>query len=143
MKKRMLWGIAWMVLAVVLVGGAVNRTSAKLGLEAVGNGSLESEAAVGPWQTIQGTVLAVDGEMLVIGTADGTEVIVEGQPWTYALGQGFACQPGEAITLRGYPEAEEFKTAWIATSSGAEVTLRGPDGSPMWSGRGRGRNAGG
>jgi len=142
MNKRLMWGIVWLALAVVLVGGAINRTSAKLGSGEAVTGSSESEAAAGGMQTIHGTVLTVDGEMLVVRTDGEAEVIVEGQPWAYALGQGFTCQPGETVTLLGYPEADEFKAVQIATSSGAGVTLRGPDGAPMWAGRGRGGGQG-
>lgn len=142
MNKRMIWGIAWLALAAVLIGGAVNRTSAKLGSEGAENGRAESEAAVVGMQMITGTALTVDGETLVIRTDNGAEVIVEGQPWAYALGQGFTCQPGEAVTLLGYPEADEFKAVQITAASGAGVTLRGPDGRPMWAGQGRGRGQG-
>ncbi len=142
MTKRLIWGIAWLGLAVVLVSGAINRTSAKLGSGEVVTGSSESEAVAVDMQTIHGTALTVDGEMLVVRTDGETEVIVEGQPWAYALGQGFACRPGETVTLLGYPEVDEFKAVQITTSSGAEVTLRGPDGAPMWAGRGLGRGQG-
>ena len=75
--------------------------------------------------------------MLVVQTVDGGELIVEGQPWAYALEWGFTCQPGEAISLTGYFENDEFKAMQLTTASGAAITLRGADGRPGWAGQGR------
>lgn len=137
-SKGKLWLAAWLALAAVLVIGAVNRTAAKLGPEA-GEGGAAGVNGAGLGETRRGRVLVANAEQLVLQTDDGGELTVEGQPWAYALAQGFTCQPDEVVTVIGYFEEDEFKASWIGTASGAGITLRDVNGRPAWAGQGRGR----
>ena len=69
--------------------GAVYRTSSQLGSET------DEETEITGTEIYRGTVQTVDAEMLVVQTVDGSELIVEGQPWAYAVDRDFTCQPGE------------------------------------------------
>jgi hypothetical protein len=89
------------------------------------------------WYSAQGRITAINGDEMRVATTDG-EVLVEGQPWQYALGQGFTAQVGDEMRLSGYDEDDEFKVGWLENlSTGYGVMLRDETGRPGWAGRSR------
>jgi hypothetical protein len=166
MKKKIVWGIVLFGLVGILVAGAVVRTVAKAGdggealgahsepgRAAVGGGSLAAgtgrggglgdgtgtgQAEVDEWVTVQGTVVSVDADALVVQAATGEQVVVENRPWSFVQEQGFAAQPGDQMTLAGFYEDGDLEVGQITdTTNGQTVQLRDTDGRPMWAGRGR------
>jgi hypothetical protein len=103
-----------------------------------GQGTGTGLASAYDWLTLEGTVVTVDEDALVIETADG-ELLIDGRAWAYALEQGFATQAGHEMTVTGFWEDGEFKAAEIVdVDSGESVSVRDQDGRPYWSGQGRG-----
>ena len=103
-----------------------------------GDGTGTGQAEVDEWLTLEGTVVSVDADALVVLTAAGEQVVVENRPWSFALEQGFAAQPGDQVTLVGFYEDETLEVGQIAdASNGQTVQLRDESGRPMWAGRGR------
>jgi hypothetical protein len=97
-----------------------------------------SAATSQPWQTVTGKVAQIDANALVLTLDTGGEAFVEGQPWRFAQDQGFDAQVGDAVTLSGYVEAEEFKTGALTnTTTGVSLPLRDEFGRPGWGGQGR------
>ena len=103
----------------------------------LGTQSADSAAAIA-WQQVTGEVVESGLEAMLLVAEDGAEVLVEGQPWRFAQSQGFDAQVGDAVTVMGYVEADEFK-AGALTNLTSEVTvqLRDASGRPGWGGQGR------
>jgi hypothetical protein len=103
----------------------------------LGNQSASTGSAI-PWQDVTGEVVESNLEAMILVAEDGSEVLVEGQPWRFAQSQGFDAQVGDAVTVMGYMETDEFK-AGILTNLTTEVTvqLRDESGRPGWGGQGR------
>lgn len=69
-------------------------------------------------------------------TADGPLTVGTGPD--YLGQQGFVLTVGDEVTLTGFYEDGQFKAVTITrTADGATITLRDPNGRPLWSGRGR------
>ena len=168
MSKKIVWGIVLFGLIGILVAGAAVRTVAKTGdgvetrggygrNQGIVDSSPNAAQAVLPglegtggwargggsgqvdeWLTLEGTVVSVDADALVVLTAAGEQVVVENRPWSFALEQGFAAQPGDQVTLVGFYEDETLEVGQIAdASNGQTIQLRDESGRPMWAGRGR------
>jgi uncharacterized protein YdeI (BOF family) len=163
MNKRIVWGLVLFGIIGILVAGAVVRTVAKTGAVAGQHGgygrnqaNVESspteagavlplhdgtgtgQAQVDEWLTLEGIVVSVDQDALVVRTVAGEQVVVENRPWSYAQQQGFAAQPGDQVTLVVFYEDETLEVGHIAdASNGQTVQLRDETGRPMWVGRGR------
>jgi hypothetical protein len=76
-----------------------------------------------------------------VEATDGTQVGVEGRPWSFAQEQAFQAQAEDQVSLQGFYEDGEFKAGRIDNlTNGQSVDLREDSGRPMWAGRGRGRN---
>jgi hypothetical protein len=103
-----------------------------------GDGTGTGQAQVDEWLTLEGTVVSVDAEALVVLTASGEQVALENRPWSFALEQGFVAQPGDQVTLVGFYENGTLEVGQLAdASNGQTVQLRDESGRPMWAGRGR------
>lgn len=90
------------------------------------------------WRTVQGTVMSATDDLVEIRTEAGEVIPFEGQPLRFAIGQGFALQVGDAVTLSGFDEEGEFKLSQVTSlGSGASITLRDASGRPGWAGQGR------
>lgn len=86
------------------------------------------------WETVTGTVLAIDGEVTV-ETAAGEMLVGMGQS---AYWESFELGLGDEIRVTGFYEDGEFKAGTVENlTSGGTITLRDDSGRPMWSGRGR------
>jgi hypothetical protein len=96
------------------------------------------QAQVTEWLTLEGTVVSVDENALVVETSAGEQVVIENRPWLFAQEQGFLAQAGDEVTLTGFYEGDAFEVGQISdTTNGKTVSLRDQDGRPGWAGRGR------
>ncbi len=114
-----------------------------LGVGGQGDGRGRDEAglaqtgAVTGWVAVDGTVTDVNGEEIIVETADGQTVSVGGRSWSYAQEQQFGVQVGDRLRLHGFYEGEELEVGRIENQrSGASVQMRDENGRPMWAGRG-------
>lgn len=90
------------------------------------------------WLTLQGTVVSVDADMLVVQAASGEQVTMENRPWWFAQEQGFSAQVGDQVTLVGFYEGGDFEVGRIDdTTNGQTVLVRDENGRPLWAGRGQ------
>jgi len=164
MVKKVILGVLVVGLIGILIFGAINRTNARLGDQAgwhngqpsgerggqqgergVGQGNqlargdgAEQQAAIHQWVTLDGSVVSVAGDLLLVRAASGEMVQVEGMPWSFAQRQGFAPRPGDQVKLVGFYEDGELKVARLTNmSTGQTVLLRDENGRPMWAGQGR------
>ncbi len=160
MVKKIIFGVLLVGLIAILVVGAINRTmdrtadpaahgqgrgrSANKSLEYNGQGrganeplNLAEEHAV-EWLTLQGTVVSVDENALVVQTTTGETVTIENRAWWFALENKFSAKVGDSVKLTGFYEGATFETGQIENvTSGKLVQLRDDAGRPGWSGRGR------
>ena len=102
-------------------------------------GDGEPDAVVDEWVTLQGTVTAVDANLLEVTTSDGKVVVVENRAWWFAQEQGFTLAVGDAVSLIGFYEDVDFEAGSITNLATSQtVSLRDADGRPLWAGRGNG-----
>jgi hypothetical protein len=86
------------------------------------------------WLTESGEALEVSADLLLVDTGSG-DMLIEGRAWRFALEEGFEIQVGDSLQMSGFWEDGEFKPGVIENqSTGETVTLRDPDGRPLWSG---------
>jgi RNase P/RNase MRP subunit p29 len=104
------------------------------------------QAGVEEWLAIQGTVVSVDTNTLVVQTASGEQLAVENRAWWFAQEQGFSTQVGNQVTLVGFYEGDDpstgsgqrFEVSRIDdATNGQTVLVREENGRPLWAGRGR------
>lgn len=106
--------------------------------EAPGDGTGTGQAQVDEWLTLNGTVVSIDQDALVVQMAGGEQVMVENRPWWFAQELGFTAQPGDGITLVGFYEEGEFEVGRLENlRSGQVVDIREDSGRPLWAGGGR------
>lgn len=106
--------------------------------EAPGDGTGTGQAQVDEWVTLQGNVVSVDGNALIVQTTDGQEIVVENRAWWFAQEQGFSIQVGDQVTLVGFYEGGDFETGQMVNiTTGQSVLIREEGGRPLWAGRGR------
>ena len=99
----------------------------------------DPQAAASQWETLQGTVASLDDVALVLNLQDGSQLLIEGRPWAYALEQNFTTAVGSTLQVNGFAEDGEFKAAEIKDlTAGTSLILRDQSGRPMWAGRGWG-----
>jgi hypothetical protein len=130
--------------------GATDRlqaqTTTPLDGEAPGDRTGTDQAQVDEWVTLDGVVLSVDSDELVVQTTDGQEILIDGRPWQFTQEQALAVQVGDQVTLLGFYEdvdpstssGHSFEVGQIYNiSSGQTVTIREDSGRPLWAGGGR------
>jgi hypothetical protein len=106
--------------------------------DAPGDQTGTGQANVEEWLTLQGTVVSVDADTLVVQTDSGEQVTMENRPWWFAQEQGFSAQVGDWVTLVGFYEGDDFEVGQIDdTTNGQTVLVRDENGRPLWAGRGR------
>ena len=105
--------------------------------DARGGGDGAGQAQVDEWVTLQGSVVSVDEDALVV-QAGGEQIEVENRPWWFAQEQGFSAQVGDQVVLVGFYENGEFEVGQLSNAtSGQVVGIREENGRPEWAGRGR------
>jgi hypothetical protein len=106
--------------------------------DAPGDQTGTGQANVEEWLTLQGTVVSVDADVLVVQTVSGEQVTMENRPWWFAQEQGFSAQVGDQVTLIGFYEDDRFEVGQIDDiTKGQTVLVRDENGRPLWAGRGR------
>ena len=114
--------------------------------DAPGDQTGTGQANVEEWLTLQGTVVSVDVDTLVVQTASGEQVTMENRPWWFAQEQGFSARVGDQVTLVGFYEGDDpstssghrFEVGQIDdVTNGQTVFIRDENGRPLWAGRGR------
>ena len=106
--------------------------------DAPGDQTGTGQANVEEWLTLQGIVVSVDADALVVQTVNGEQVTMENRPWWFAQEQGFSAQVGNQVTLIGFYEGDDLEVGQIDDiTSGQTVLVRDENGRPLWAGRGR------
>jgi hypothetical protein len=106
--------------------------------DAPGDQTGTGQANVEEWLTLQGTVVSVDADTLVVQTVSSEQVTMENRPWWFAQEQGFSAQVGDQVTLIGFYEGGDLEVGQIDdTTNGQTVLVRDENGRPLWAGRGR------
>jgi hypothetical protein len=106
--------------------------------DAPGDQTGAGQVNVEEWLTIQGAILSVDANALVVQTDSGQQVTVENRAWWFAQEQGFSAQVGDQVTLVGFYEGDHFEVGRIDNATnGQTVRVRDENGRPLWAGRGR------
>ena len=114
--------------------------------EAPSDGTGTGQAEVDEWLTIQGAVVSVDGNTLIVQSAGGEETVVENRAWWFAQEQGFSAEVGDQVSLLGFYEdgdpmassGSRFEAGQISNeTTGQTVEIRETSGRPLWAGRGR------
>ena len=88
-----------------------------------GGGQGGSEAAgaqteeVKDWLSIQGTVISVDDEEMVVELSGGEQIIVEGRAWSFSQESGFVVETGDQIQLTGFFEEGDFEVGGMENIS--------------------------
>jgi hypothetical protein len=102
-----------------------------------GSHTPDPQTQVDEWITLEGTLIAYQGGSMTMSTADGTLITFQtGQPRFFA-DQGVTFQVGDAISVLGFYQGEQFSAGEITQlSTGAVVMLRDPNGRPLWAGPG-------
>jgi len=124
-------------------GGGYGNGSDKEGYEQSGDGvpfgDGVPDAVVDEWVTLQGTVTAVDANLLEVTTSDGKVILVENRAWWFAQEQGLTLAAGDSVSLTGFYDDGVFEAGSITSLATSQtVSLRDADGRPLWSGRGNG-----
>lgn len=106
--------------------------------DAPGDQTGTGQANVEKWLMLQGTVVSVDTDTLVVQATNGEQTTMENRPWRFAQEQGFSTQVGNQVTLVGFYEGDDLEVGQIDdATSGQTVLLRDENGRPLWAGRGR------
>lgn len=135
-------------------GGAEQDNSGRQGTQGQGgaeHGDSESEcegtpdeqlgtgqAEVKEWTELQGTVIDVTVDAMVVELESGEQIMVEGRAWSFVQEKGFTAQAGDQVTLAGFYEGEDLEVGQIDNLSNGEIVLiREESGRPLWAGGGR------
>jgi hypothetical protein len=103
----------------------------------VGQGVSIGQAEALELLNVRGTVVSVDTTSLVVETADGSQIEVQGRPWWFAQEQGFSAGIGDEVTLLGYSENGEFIASQLSNlATSTTVNIREEGGRPLWAGGG-------
>jgi hypothetical protein len=106
--------------------------------DAPGDQTGTGQADVEGWLALQGTIVGVDPDTLVVQTDSGQQIAVENRAWWFAQEQGFSAQVGDQVMLIGFYEGDHFEVGRIENATnGQTVRLRDENGRPLWAGRGR------
>lgn len=89
------------------------------------------------WLSIQGIVISVDEEEMVVELSVGEQIIVEGRAWSFSQESGFVVETGDQIQLTGFFEEGDFEVGGMENiTTGQLVVLREESGRPLWAGAG-------
>jgi hypothetical protein len=103
-----------------------------------GNQTGTGQADVEGWLTLQGTIVSVDPNTLVVQMDSSQQVAVENRAWWFAQEQGFSAQVGDQVTLIGFYDGDHFEVGRIDNATNSQsVCLRDENCRPLWAGRGR------
>lgn len=159
MRKYLLI-VLFIGLVIILVVGGINRTLAQAGTPLLGNTNVENNGygagnknneanssahgegnlfstAIEPI-IVEGIILETSAHGLELRSADGEMIEITGRGWRYAQEQGFSVQKGDHLKLETFTENNERLEiiSMENLDNQMQVTLRGNNGEPIWSGRG-------
>jgi len=142
MFKKIILITSFLVFSGVMVIGAIYRSEARINLVASTTNENHNEdtdtSTSLRWQTMQGVVTQVDAAALTITVQNSQLVLVEGQPLSFAVSQGFDASRGDTITVEGYEENGEYKVGRMTNlTNGQQIQLRDVEGQPAWRGQGK------
>lgn len=86
-----------------------------------------------PW-TAQGTIAAFDTAGMTLTLSDGTQIYVELGPSHYWQTQAVTLAIGDAVTVTGFYNGEQYHAATVTKADGSQLAVRTIDGLPLWSG---------
>ena len=100
----------------------------------------DPQANVEDWEVFEGTVVTFDDEGLTIDLGSDQLMSIEmGPSWYWQEQSDFSASAGDALSVAGFFEDDQFVAATISNQANGQVlVLRMEDGRPMWAGRGRG-----
>ena len=108
--------------------------------EMPGNG-LGGQAELDDQVTVEGTVVSISSDLLVVELTDGSLIEVEGRVLSFLNEKGFSISSGDELKITGFYESDSFKVIQITNDgSGQTIRVRDQNGRPLWAG---GRQNGG
>ncbi|MEZ4594182.1 MAG: c-type cytochrome [Chloroflexota bacterium] len=91
-------------------------------------------AEQGPTIAVQGTVAAIENNLLTVQTAVGSQVeAMLGPPWFWSE-QGIAINVGDAVSLEGFESTDHMEVNWITNQTSGETKFLRENGQPVWAG---------
>lgn len=87
-----------------------------------------------PWSAAA-TIVELGEVGMTVRLTDGSEMYVELGPSSYWQAQG-ALAVGDAITIEGFYNGDQYHAATITQADGTALALRTATGQPLWSGGG-------
>jgi hypothetical protein len=85
---------------------------------------------------IQGIVVRVEKDSLMVELIGGEEIVVKGRAWSFAQEQGFTPSVNDQVKLTGDVDGEEFVVWRMDNLTNSQIiVLRDGKGSPQWAGR--------
>lgn len=91
-------------------------------------------------------VVEITDDSLVLLAQNGSEVVIEGRAWQFAIDEGFTASINDSVEITGfYDDAGQFEVSWISSiTNGSYASIRNESGRPNWAGgSGGGGNGGG
>ena len=89
---------------------------------------------VGQVWNVTGTVVSLSAVGMTFRLNDGSEVFVELGPQTFWGAQGVVLNPGDAVTISGFFNGDNYHARLVTNAEGASILLRDEAGQPLWSG---------
>lgn len=88
----------------------------------------------GPTIAVQGTVAAIENNLLTVQVADGSLVeAMLGPPWFWSE-QGIVIDVGDAISLEGFESTDHMEVNWITNQTSGVTKFLRENGVPVWTG---------
>ncbi|MCA9908235.1 MAG: hypothetical protein KC519_06260 [Anaerolineae bacterium] len=106
-------------------------------------GQGEVQVPADQWVTVEGAVTALTNNGLVVLTTEAQSLTVSFGRADFWQSQDTTFAVGDAISMMGFWEAEQFQVGQVTkTETGERILLRDPNGRPLWAGPGRGQGNG-
>ncbi len=106
-----------------------------------GTPSALSSAVGDPWSA-SGTITRLDDTGMMLAVNDGAQVYIELGPATYWKAQGVTLAINDTVRIEGFSSGDQFHAATVTKSDGTRLTVRTPDGKPLWAGSGQNNTSG-
>jgi len=104
-------------------------------VDAPQDGTGDGIADVDEWITFNGTVESVSSYLVVIVLDDGTVFELDGRTLSYITDMGFTLNVGDSVTFLGFYDDGLLEIGQMTDlTTGASVTIRTDDGTPLWAG---------
>jgi len=89
------------------------------------------------WTTLTGVVVSIDGQSMVVDTAEQGEMTLQLGEMGFAESQNVALNPGDRVTVFGFESENGLLQVGQVNNetTGEALMLRDPNGRPLWAGR--------